>query len=118
MNHIEISVNIVYTRKRELSLLTMTSAREISVMGAFKPFFRALTIYTVENFKNQDQRALRRNICHAIALSILCISYIVAMLANAWHCLTEDFVIAELATPLGMVVFANQAVSHLRSDSK
>lgn len=86
----------------------MSNIQKVPVFSTYKPFLHILTIYDWKNFHNQDRRILKRNICLAIVVSILALAFIVAMVCDAWFCVTNNFNVVEIGSAFGILINAVQ----------
>lgn len=86
----------------------MGSGRKVSVFSTYKPLLRILTIYDWKNFQNQKRPTLTRNICQAIAISVLVLAFIVAFVCDVMHCLNHHFHVTQIALPLGLLIGSTQ----------
>lgn len=82
----------------------MNSEQKVTVLAAYKPFLHILTIYDSKNFESQEWRIRFRNTCQAIALLILYIGSVIAMYCDISFCFRNNFNVAHIALPFGIMI--------------
>lgn len=84
----------------------MESQQTITVLQAYQPLLRMLTIYNLKNFQNPEQRF--RQICLAIGFTIVIGGLFVLIFGDAWYCVSYKFDLNEIALPFAIMISATQ----------
>lgn len=87
---------------------------KVSVFRAYKPILHIVTIFDMKNFRIANNRILIRNICQAIAISMMVLALIVAILCDIWYCMDNNFNVPEIALPFGVLInLAQLAITYI-----
>lgn len=78
------------------------------VFQAYWPYLHVLTLYKIESFQNIRLWIILRNVCLAVAFTILFIGYTIAVIAQIWYSYQHDFKFGIIATPLGIGINSTQ----------
>lgn len=82
----------------------MERIKKVTVFAAFKPFFHIFTIFDLKNFRNQERRILLRHICQATTISMMVLAFIVAIWSDALYCITQKFIVVQIALAFGILI--------------
>lgn len=75
------------------------------MLSAFRPFLTYLTIYKLDNFRNNDRRTLSRNIWRAVGLTALLAVYtFIFVLSEFAACYQNQFDLDRIVQKLAFVI--------------
>lgn len=77
----------------------MSDVASITVLRAFKPFYRMLTVYNSANFRNADKRTIFCNLWRATVATILIGSLAFATIVAVWYFFQNEFQLRIIAMP-------------------
>lgn len=82
----------------------MDSGHTRIVLRAFRPLYRTLFIYNLDNFRNGNPRDILLNACKATAFTVLITSMVIAWISELIHCIQHSFRLSEMALQLAMII--------------
>lgn len=87
----------------------MASDGNIGAFDAYRPYLQHMDIFNAANFRHHcSRRIILRNVCHAAASATLMLGSVLAMLSDAFYCISWHFDLRQVALPLAMLINSNQ----------
>lgn len=86
----------------------MSDVTSISVLRAFAPAYRMLTVYNLDNFRNANWRTILRNLVWATLTTILLGSSFIVAMVNVCYCYENKFQLRIIAMPIASYINTEQ----------
>lgn len=71
----------------------MSSAHQVLVFEAFRPFVRLFTAYNLENFQHPNQAVVFRRLCGAVVIFLFLLALSMTVVSNVLFCLSRTSLI-------------------------